>query len=165
MQVRRVGFVALVIESEPVSPVRLDLNWAGPGKGLPVDGPVIYPFVPCKLLPENKRDHLHIPRGRVSLPSEDGVVPASAGRCGPLRWTFAVCVFHNHSQAGVPRAVIHLAENPDARLAHGNDRVDSLRRAKLEHLHLAWRRHAVPVENDYFELVAGERQLLTEKLR
>src|ERR1017187_1625332 len=102
MQVHGVRFVALVIESEPVSFARLDLNWVGLGKGLPVDGPVIHPAVPRKFLPENKRHHLDIPpseaKQRVSLSSEDGVVPARAGWCGPPRRTFAVCVFHHHSQ-------------------------------------------------------------------
>src|ERR1039457_21896 len=133
MQVHGVRFVALVIESEPVSFARLDQNWVGLGKGLPVDGPVIHPAVPRKFLPENKRHHLDIPpseaKQRVSLSSEDGVVPARAGWCGPPRRTFAVCVFHHHSQTGVPHAVVHLAENPAAWFPNGNARVISLRRA------------------------------------
>jgi hypothetical protein len=52
--------------------------------------------------------------------------------------------------------IVRLAENPHARLVHHDDGVHALRRAHLDHVHLARHRHSVPVQADDFELVTGQ---------
>ena len=165
MQMNRVCFVALVIEAKAVPGISAHVNGIGLGERFTVDGPVIDPAIAREFLAEDEGHDAARGFGSLRLlpsllPSflpKNRIVPCGIRRRGPLRRSVAVRIFHHNPQPGIAYSIVSLAENPHARLVHGDDSVYALRRTHLDRIHLARYGHGVSVQAEDFELVTGQR--------